>query len=322
MVEKGTVASEFEVYLRRADLRPASKRVKRLALKHFIEEFGDMPVGEVTRSIAEDYRIILTKGRSKRAANGYLANFKPFWKSLHKHGSIHENPFADLRLFRYTESERQTFTAAELGRLVKTASRLWRVRICCGLLGMRRGEVLNLCVRDINQSGQDSHILLTPKSKTATTWEWDIKDHAQRMVALPERMCFVDVVVELHQDLVRLQEDLPTEQPYLLLEPKYYRKLIEWQRQNELTDEDTADPTGNFQRTFRRLQRDALVRPFRRFHELRAAFVTQMIKAQGIDRAADAVGHSSVDITRKYDRRDKQQLVAEVRRLASTFYET
>ena len=317
-----TVASEFEVYLKRADLRPASKRFKRQALKHFIKEFGDMPVTAVSRAVAEDYRVILAKGRSKRAANGYLANFRPFWKWLHKHGTISENPFADLHAFRITESERQTFTTAELSRLVRTASRLWRMRICLGLLGMRRGEVLNLCVRDINQSGPDSHILLTPKSTSPTTWEWGLKDHTQRMVALPERMCFAEYVVELHQDLVRLQEDLPVEQPYLLLEPKYYRKLIEWQRQKKLTDEDTADPTGNFQRAFRRLQRDALVRPFRRFHELRAAFATAMIKSQGIDRAADALGHSSVDTTRKYDRRNQQEMVADIGRLASTFYET
>lgn len=325
-----TVASMFETYIERADLRPASIRFKRQAQKYFQAMFGDPPAGEVSRAMAEDYRTFLAKGRSartkkgrsKRTANGYLANYKPFWRWLRRHGAIDENPFEDLRLFRITESERSTFTAAELSRLVATASRLWRVRICLGLLGMRRGEVLNLTVREINQSGPNPHILLTPKPKSATTWQWEIKDHAQRMIALPERMCFTDRVVELHQDLVRLQEELADAQPYLMLEKKYYDRLMEKQRQNKLTDEDTADPTGNFQRSFRVLQRDAAVRPIRRFHELRAAFVTKMITEQGIDRAADAVGHSSVEITRKYDRRDKQKMVAEIGRLVSNCYET
>lgn len=317
-----TVASMFEAYLKTADLRPASVRFKRLAHKYFQELFKDMPVTEVTRLMAEDYRFFLAKGRSKRSANGYLANYKPFWKWLFRHGAIPQNPFEDIRPFRITESKHLTFTAAELSRLVKAASRLWRVRICLGLLGMRRGEMLNLTVRELNQSGPYSHILLSPKSKSPTTWEWGIKDHAQRMVALPERMCFSDVVVELHRDLVRLQEDVDPQQPYLMLEPKYYRKLMDRQRQNRLKDQHTADPTGNFQRSFRLLQRDALVRPFRRFHELRAAFATAMIKAQGIDRAADALGHSSIETTRKYDRRDKEQMVAEIGRLAVSFYET
>jgi len=187
---------------------------------------------------------------------------------------------------------------------------------------MRRGEVLNLTVREINQSGRDSHILLQPKKETDTTWKWEIKDHCIRMIALPEIMRFNGCLVELHKDLVRLQEDLKPDQPYVCLEERYFRKLINWQREGVLTDTHIVDPTGNFQRFFRNLQHKAGIRQTRRFHELRAAFATKMIAKQGLECAADALGHSSVEITRRYDRRSESELVADISRMAVSFYET
>ena len=71
------------------------------------------------------------------------------------------------------------------------------------------------------------------------------------------------------------------------------------------------DPAGNFPRQFRALQKAAAIRRPRRFHELRAAFTTAMIQAVGLSRAADLVGHTSVEQTRKYDRKAKLSLVAE-----------
>jgi len=330
-MDTNSLASCFELYLRRSDLRPASVRFKQRAMKRFLDWFGkdgDMPVGRVTLAMAEDYKVMLAKdGRKKTTANGYLANFKPFWKWLWQHRLIEDDPFNGIRLFRTTELERQTFTARELSWIVRLASRLWRVRICLGLLGMRRGEVMHLTVREINLSGPQAHILLQPKVKTETTWPWGLKSHACRMVALPEVMRFEDMIVHLHMDIVRLQEDLRDGQPYILLEERYWKKLIEWQKYGKLkgkpfSDEHTEDPTGNFQRFFRQLQEQAGVTPTKRFHELRAAFCTKMIPKCGLEQAARAAGHSSVEITRKYDRRTQESLVRQIGRLAVNFYET
>lgn len=317
-----SVSKLYELYLSRSDLRPSSVRFKRRALRYFLEFFGDIPVGGCNLAVAEDYKTLLAKGRSKRSANGYLANFKPFWVWLFRHGRISSNPFSDIRLYRITETKRKTFTLIELGRLIKLASRLWRVRICLGLLGMRRGEVLNLAVSDLNWSSSDSHILLSPKKSTEYTWPWELKDHAVRMVALPERMNFCGVTVELHRDLLRLIEDLRDGQPYICIEEKYYSKLMMWQHDKKLTDIHAADPTGNFQRSFRKLQEKAGISPTKRFHELRASFTTRMIPRIGIERTADALGHSSVEITRQYDRRSQKSLVAEIGRVAENCYQT
>jgi integrase len=281
-----------------------------------------MPVEECNLTVAEDYKTLLAKGRSKRSANGYISNFRPFWSWLLRRGRIKSNPFGDIRLYRITERRRETFTLLELGRLIRIASRLWRVRICLGLLGCRRGEALNLVVSDIHWSANESYILLSPKTVTEYTWIWGIKDHATRMIALPEQMNFCGITVMLHSDIMRLNEDLRDGQPYFCLEEKYYQRMMGWQRDGKLKDEYIHSPAGNFQRSFRQLQAKAGILQTRRFHELRSAFTTRMIPKLGIERTADALGHSSIEITRKYDRRSQKSLVAEIGRIAEFCYQT
>lgn len=315
-----SVSKLFELYLSRSDLRPSSVRFKKTALKYFLEWFGDLPVGEVTPAIAEDYRRMLAVGRSKVSANGYFSNFRPFFKWLFGHGRIPNNPFYGLRLYRITKQKRQTFTSIELSRMLKVADQIWRVRICKGLLGMRRGEMLNVQVCDINLSSPHPHILLCPKKTSRDSWPWQIKDHAIRYVAVPEKMYFDDIVVRLHDDIKGRIEKINW--PYLNIEERYYRKLIEWQKEGTLTDEHCADPTGNFQRMFRALQKRAGISPTKRFHELRAAFATAMIDGYGLDRAANALGHSNVQTTRQYDRKSEMSLVADMERIAEKCYQT
>lgn len=318
---KQTLAEWFELYIERSDLRPSTVRFKKKAHDYFMKWFKLSYPEDVTLAKAEDYRKLLAKGRSKSSANGYLRVYKPFWAWLFRHGAIKQDPFQGLRLYRTTELRKKTFTSAELGRLVYLSSRLWRVRICLGLLGLRRGECLNLVVRDINWSAHDSYILLSEKEKTPKTWPWVPKNHQIRMVALPERMRFNGMVVELHKDIMILIDDL-RESPFFCLEEKYYKKLTGLQSIGELKDERTADPTGNFQRSFRTLQKRAGITPLKRYHELRAAFATKMIAQNGIERAADALGHSSIEITRRYDRRTMKSLVKDIKRITEFCYET
>jgi len=285
-----------------------------------LEFFGDLPAGGVNLAIAEDYKTLLSVGRSKAAANGYLANFRPFFEWLYRHNRIPENPFYSLRLFRITKTVRTTFTANELSRMLKIASQIWRVRICFGLLGMRRGEVLNVCRCDIKLSSDHPHILLCPKKATKENWPFDLKDHSVRYVALPEKMYFDDIVVSLQADVRELMRQ---SRPYICIEEKYYKKLIQWQRDNKPGfEEDCLDPTGNFQRSFRALQKRAGVSPTKRFHELRAAFATKMIDGYGLDRAAEALGHSNVQTTRLYNRKTEMSLIEDMGKIAERCYQT
>jgi integrase len=316
---KQPIASMFELYLGRSDLRPSSVRFKEKALDYFVEWFGDVPVGRVTPAMAEDYRAMLAKGRSKRSANGYLANFKPFFRWLQRHGRIQINPFDGVLPFRITELPRETFTPGELSRMLQISTRLWRVRVCMGLLGMRRGEMLNLRRDNIRLSARSPHILLCPSKATSSTWPWELKNKKIRYVALPERMSFDDIVVNLRSDVETLMRQ---PHPYLCLDAENYKKLMDLQRENMLRDTHVSNPTGNFQRSFRSLQRQAGVGPPRRFHELRAAFITKMIEKTDLSRAADAAGHSNVMTTKSYHRFSQMSLVEQMSHVASNCYET
>jgi len=280
-------------------------RFKKQALGHFLKWFGDVPIETVSAAMAEDYRTMLVKeGRSKRTANGYLANFRPFFNWLRRHGRIDANPFDAVRAYRITEQAKETFTSSELGRLLRVSDELWQIRICMGLLGCRRGEMLNIVVGDIHLDADVPHIVLSPKSPGPDTWGWELKDHAIRYVAVPDVMDFDGIGIRL-RDLIRRQmNDIPRSQPYVLLEPRHCKRNIgkEW----------VPDPTWNFQRMFRRIQAKAQIEPPRRYHELRAAFATTMISKVGLSRAADALGHSTTQITRKYDRHSEMSLLAEI----------
>jgi len=308
-----SIASCFELYLGRADIRPATLRFKRQALRYFVEWFGDMPIGDVAPAVIEDYRTLLAKeGRSKRTANGYMAVFRPFFGWLRRHGRIALNPFDGVSQYKLTDRPKETFTPAELGRLLKVSDDLWRIRICLGLLGCRRGEMLNVVSTDIHLEETVPHILLSPKVPGPNTWGWELKDHAIRYVALPQIMQFDGAAVDLHGLIrVRLQE-LPLGTPYAFLEARYCKRHVgeTW----------VPDPTGNFQRMFRQVQKHATVTPARRFHELRAAFATVMIGAVGLSRTADLLGHASVQTTRGYDRHSEMSLLSEISLVAQKCY--
>jgi integrase len=308
-----SIASCFQLYLARADLRPSSIRFKEQALKYFVAWFGDPPVDQVTPAMAEDYRSLLaTEGRSKSCANGYLANFRPFFSWLRRHGRIAVNPFDGVRAYKLAERQKETFTPRELVRLLMVSGDLWRMRICLGLLGCRRGEMLAVVASDVHLDAPKPHILLSEKKPSGRTYAWVIKNHAIRCIALPEVMRFDGFTVELHRLIRERLASLSAEQPYLCLEDKYARKCA--------GREVVYDPTGNFQRMFRALQQRAGIAPLKRFHELRAAFGTAMIDAQGIGRAATALGHASIQTTRVYDRKSEMSLVAEISKMAEKCY--
>jgi integrase len=329
-----SVAKQFELYLARSDLKPASVRFKRQALNYFLKWFGNPCVADVNRANAEDYRMMLLnqpsertgKKRSKSAANGYLANFKPFWFWLFDNGKIKTNPFKGLRLFKIPKQIKTTFTPEELSRLIRFSSLLWRIRICIGLQGCRRGEMLNINVRDIVLNQSNPHIIICPKKKTANTWPWSIKNEQDRYVGLPEKMFFSgNIVVDLHSDIVNRMEELPNNQPYLNLETKYYKRMIEHQNKSTLKNEHIEDPTGNFQRMFNALQKRAGLKKTYRFHELRAAFITQVTtdSRYGLAVAADAVGHANVQTTMGYQRyTGEMSLVANMSNLTEKCYQS
>lgn len=317
-----SVSAMFELYLSRSDLRPASIDTKRRACKYFVQWFGDGPVGRVNAATASDYRTMLGRGRSSVSVNGYLNNFRSFWSWLHKGGYIPINPFAHVGPLRIDEEpQRETFTPAELARILAVATPIEQLQVCLGLLGCRRGEMQAIQVGDVRLEDPDGpHILLRKKTGGKRTLSWGAKGHKARIIGLPAAMAFDGRVIGLRKLLVdRIDELQRDAEAYLCVDARHIQRRLTGQRDwNAL-----RDLAGNHPRQFRSLQRRAGIVRIRRFHELRAAFVTTMLNS-GMDsaRVAELVGHASVAQTRKYDRRTKVSLVVAAAGVAASAYLT
>lgn len=317
-----SVTVMFELYLSRSDLRPASVDMKRRACRYFVGWFGDISVGRVTAAMAEDYRTMLGRGRSPVSVNGYLNNFRGFWSWLHKGGYITMSPFAYIGPLRVDEEpQRDTFTPAELSQIMAVATPLEQLQVCFGLLGCRRGEMQAIQVRDVRLEHPDGpHVLLKKKDNSKGTLAWGAKSRKSRIIGIPAAMAFDGRVVGLRrlldERIAELRSDLDA---YLCVDSRQVQRRLAGVRDwNAL-----RDVQGNHPRSFRRLQRRAGLRQIRRFHELRAAFVTSMLDS-GMDsaRVAEIVGHASVAQTRKYDRRKRVSLVVEAAKVAASAYLT
>lgn len=321
---RNPVSRMHELYLQRSNLRPASIDVKQRACRYFIEWFGDPPVGRVTSAIAEDYRTMLGRGRGATTVNTYLENHRAFWTWLLRHGYITKNPFALVGRVKVDEQPpKQTFTPRELAALMMVADDLWRIRICFGLQGGRRGEVLSIQVKDVYLDEQPAHVLLGAKEGSGRTLPWGTKGRRLRLLAVPVRMGFDGIIVPLRQ-LVTERCRGRDGQSYICLGDERHELLVKRQRSGSLRWADLRDTAGNFPRQFRALQKAAGIQTLRRFHELRAAFITSMIShpKMGLSRASKLAGHKSVEQTQKYDRKEQLSLVAEASEITENTYVT
>ena len=299
-----SVKSLFEIYLARSDLAESSVAIKRRALKQFTEAFGNLSVESVNYAIAEDYRTVLAKGRSKQSANIYLQNFKPFFGWMLKRGYIERDPFAGLSLFAIGEQQRPIYSPEEIGRIIAVGGLRWKVAVLLALCSMRRAEILNLVVRDIDFD--QGHILVSPKKETAETWRWDIKNHNQALVPMPEYIGGIN----LYSLLFELIDLLPSNQPYVILKPKHYRKRIQQKDSGKLNYELRNCPWQGFDRDYKVLLRRARV-PHKKFQDLRATFATGMAQHLSLVETQKLMRHSSPNTTAKYYiRLEQQQLVA------------
>lgn len=291
------VSNLFRLYVSCGDFTEGTVALKNRVAGYFIEAFGDMDIKDVGYSCAEDFRNWLTKGRGKISANIYVQNFKPFWSWLVKRGYITANPFSTVKRFKTDHERKKIFSSEEIEKLLLVSNLRWRTMILLGLSSMRRGEILNLAVDDIYFDR--SYILISPKKNTKRTWRWNIKNHNQSIVPLPEIVRFPHMEVNLHEFLKELIEALAPKQPYVCVTPRYYQKLLAMKSNGGIPWELRNNPCGNFSRDFTNVQRRAKIPP-RRFHDLRATFATNMSKHMNLVEVQKLMRHSSPQTTAKY----------------------
>lgn len=327
-----SVSSRIVQYKARSDLRESSVEILDRAVEWFIEQIGDKDVSELAYSDIDDFKRWLLKPRvrplrpgcrwrtgprmyvpSRATANTYLSIFKPFFVWLRRRGYISQDPFDGIRLYVVPEKKFDVYQVDEVSRILRVANPLWRTIFCLALSGMRRAEILNLNVRDIDF--EKNHILVTPKKDTADTWRWDIKDSNQRYIGVDE--CIVRLLIGQCEALQG------SKMPYVCLKKSYWERNLRLRDAGELSHRLRNCPWGNFSADFKALLRRARVKS-KRFHDVRSTFATERYNDDyGLKELQYLMGHSSIQTTARYVRNiEEQKLVAKSSQTFKKYYAT
>lgn len=307
---KKTVTELFEKYLECSDLTDSSVDIKRRVFKYYLCLFSEVDIGFISYCHAEDFRNYLAKGRSKQSANIYLQNFKPFFSWLAKRRFIPADPFAEVSLFRIGTEITEVYTEDEIRRMLLVADTRWRTIILLALSSMRRAEILNLTVRDIDFDG--SLIYIREKRDSETTWAWTIKNHNAAIV--PMAAAVEPLLTELMSSL--------GSQPYVILPQRSYHRLIDRKQAGTLNFRLRNCPWGNFTRDYYSVLSRASVER-KKFHSLRATFATRMDGEDfSLREIQKLMRHSCPQTTARYIRHDQHELIAKSGAVLDKYYET
>ncbi len=306
------VSELFKIYLSCGAYADSTIESKRIAMGFFINKLDDLDIDKVTYGHAEDYQKILWQGgRVAKTVNLYVIHLSHFFEWTIKHKYVQDNPFFGLKSLPEQINKRPRFTDEELTRMLEVANIYWTNLICLGSLGLRRGESLNLVVRDIHFD--EGYILITPKKDTAETWRWGIKNRTQAYAPLPEFIMLLGKMIKFQANLCKLIELLPQRQPYVSIPPGYFQRLMKSHREGILHHRKRKCPWGNFDRDFKALLKRACVSP-KSFHDLRRTFAHKL-KLAGYDlkETQTLMRHKSIQTTAEYYVNiDEQELVSNV----------
>jgi integrase len=275
---------------RKQKLSWAARDQTKYAFRQLIGALGDIPIADITVADAEDWQEYVADLTSKQTANSYLKAVRPCFNWAVRREMIEANPFEKLRPYRVTKPEIRVFDGAEVRAILAAAkNEMWRARIIAALsAGLRKGEVLNLTLNDIDFDKQ--MIMVRPKKDDpkAGTWQWEAKDYEIRRLPL---------VPELHNLLVsKILPSLPAGQPYVMLSEKRYFDLRK--RIGSLPERIRKRPDEN-SKPFRRILDHAQISNGC-FHDLRKTAITRWTHYLPIQEVRRLAGHGDVSTTLKY----------------------
>jgi integrase len=209
---------------------------------------------------------------------------------------IPRDPFRAVKQQRDTAKGKRVFSPDEIERLLAACLMdRWRLYVMlAATTAMRRGEILNLTVREIDYAA--GVITISPKADSAQTWAWQIKDRESR--SLP-------ITGATEQMLLRLHARLPDAQPYISISPQRYRRLIVKRDRlaaagKPLPSTFSRCPILNFNRDWRGICDRAGV-AYRPFHALRGSALSIMAQNGLQPHEVQAIGgHADVRTTYRH----------------------
>lgn len=164
--------------------RRSWEKTKRTSINYFIEQMGDLSLGDITRDKALEYRDWWVERMQLRddggkpvapnTANRHIGNMRSLLQRYHKHigETDFEDPFRDFYFSGKTEAKRAPFSNEWVRTRILVPGlfdglRL-ELRVIIYLLietGARLSELVNLKPEDIRLGAQVPHIIIRPEQK-------------------------------------------------------------------------------------------------------------------------------------------------------------
>ncbi len=284
----------LEDYVRRTrtQIERSTANLGAYCMKHLIAAVGDITAESVTYKHCELLQqYCFDNGLGPASVNMHSKLIKRIFELAVKRGQLLKNPFDGVRLVKVPKKLIRLFSEKEFNKLLAAATSLiWKARILLDkTTGLRRGEVLNLTVNDVDFL--KGKVLVQPKEDTEHTWRWVIKDKDRRELPL------VDEVAQL---LREIQGMLPKDQTYLLLSPQRYQHLMMLKAKGKLTYEMRKCPDGNFCRNWKVILKRARIKNAV-FRDLRSTCITEWFEKGLVPHEVQKLaGHADINTTMKY----------------------
>ena len=284
----------LEDYLERTrtQVEPSTAASAAYRMKDFIAANGNIFADSVRfRNCEKFQQYCIDRGLSPASVNTHIKMVRRIFSLAVKRGQLEKNPFDGISLMKVPQKMVRLINENEFRRLITVAQNpLWKARILIAKTsGLRRGEVLNLTVNDVDFA--KSKIIVQPKPDSDYTWRWVVKDKERRELPLIE---------EVAKLLTAIQLELPEKQPYFFLPPDRYEYMMKLKTTGRLIDRVAKCPDNNFRRNWMLICKKAGVEGVT-FHDLRSTCITEWFE-QGMmpHEAQRLAGHQSIETTMRY----------------------
>ena len=266
-----------------------TRQAHNYAWAKLVEAKGDILVSELTYNDIEDFKAhLFNTGLKPGAVKSNLKMCRPVLNWAKRRGYRLGDPFKGLKMPRVPKSEIRVYSDAELSAMLGCADLWWQARIIASAsAGLRKGENLNLTLRDIDFD--KGHISVQAKRRTDKTWPWSPKSYECRRVPLTEQLMKI---------LVLITDELPVGQPYLMLTERRYWHLRQLLLKGELPERMMGTPDENF-RPFQKIKENAGVIGGT-FHDLRKTCITMWTWDMAPQEVKKLAGHADIKTTLEY----------------------
>lgn len=302
----------LEDYLQRTrtQVEPSTSASAAYHMKDFIAANGNIYADTITFRHCEKFQQhCIDRGLSPASVNTHIKMVKRIFSLAVKRGQLEKNPFNGFPLMKVPRKAIRLLSQNEIQRLLTAAKDpVWKAKIMLSkTAGLRRGEVLNLTINDIDFD--KGKVIVQPKPDTDSTWRWVVKDKERRELPL------IESVAQLLADIIA---GLPEGQPYLFLSTERYEHLLMLKKSGKLIDRVAKCPEANFRRGWKLICERASVEDVT-FHDLRATCITEWFEHGMMPHEVQRLaGHSSIETTMTYYVEIRESMIDRARQASST----